>query len=130
MHKSVGVIIRNQKDEILMIDRSNIPYGWACPAGHIDEGETPENAMLREAKEETGLDILSYKILAEEYIEWNECRTAQGHHWYLYEVLSWKGEVIIEEEEAKDWAWKDASKINPDDLEPVWKYWFDKFNIK
>ena len=48
MHRSVGVIIENKKGERLMIERKNLPFGWACPAGHIDEGETPLEAAKRE----------------------------------------------------------------------------------
>lgn len=32
-------------------------YGWSFPKGHIEEGETPEAAAIRETKEETGLNI-------------------------------------------------------------------------
>ncbi len=40
-----------------MIRRKNPPEGWALPGGFVDYGETLEAAALREAKEETGLDV-------------------------------------------------------------------------
>jgi len=42
---------------IVLIKRKNPPPGWAIPGGFVDYGETIENAVVREAKEETGLDI-------------------------------------------------------------------------
>ena len=42
---------------IILIMRKNPPYGWAIPGGFVDYGETLEAAAVREAKEETCLDV-------------------------------------------------------------------------
>lgn len=42
---------------IVLISRKNPPYGWAIPGGFVDYGESLEQAAIREAKEETSLDI-------------------------------------------------------------------------
>ncbi len=42
---------------IVLIERKNPPPGWALPGGFVDYGETLEQAAVREAKEETSLDI-------------------------------------------------------------------------
>jgi len=42
---------------IVLIKRRNPPLGWALPGGFVDYGETLEQAAIREAKEETGLDV-------------------------------------------------------------------------
>ena len=42
---------------IVLIKRKNPPLGWAIPGGFVDYGETIESAVVREAKEETSLDI-------------------------------------------------------------------------
>ncbi len=42
---------------IVLIKRKNPPDGWALPGGFVDYGESLETAAIREAKEETGLDV-------------------------------------------------------------------------
>lgn len=42
---------------IVLIERRNPPHGWAIPGGFVDVGETVEHAAVREAAEETGLDV-------------------------------------------------------------------------
>jgi len=42
---------------IVLVRRKNDPPGWAIPGGFVDYGETLEQAALREAKEETGLEL-------------------------------------------------------------------------
>ena len=50
-------IIIELKGGIVLIKRKNLPEGWALPGGFVDYGETLESAAVREAKEETGLDV-------------------------------------------------------------------------
>jgi len=50
-------IIIEVKGGIVLIQRKNPPYGWAIPGGFVDYGETLEEAAVREAKEETNLDV-------------------------------------------------------------------------
>ncbi len=53
---TVDVIIEIEGG-IILIKRSKPPPGWAIPGGFVDYGESLEDAVRREAKEETGLDI-------------------------------------------------------------------------
>ena len=46
---------------IVLVERKNPPYGWAIPGGFVEYGETLETCALREAKEETGLDIFNLR---------------------------------------------------------------------
>lgn len=48
---------------IVIIKRSNPPFGWALPGGFVDYGESMEDAVIREAKEETNLDLIEVEQL-------------------------------------------------------------------
>jgi len=54
---TVDVIIYVQGQGVILIERRNPPYGWALPGGFVDYGESVEQAAVREAREETGLDV-------------------------------------------------------------------------
>ncbi len=53
---TVDIIIEVNK-KIVLIERKNPPLGWALPGGFVDYGESYETAAIREAKEETSLNI-------------------------------------------------------------------------
>jgi len=54
---TVDIIIEIASRGIVLIKRKNPPYGWAIPGGFVDYGESLKEAALREAKEETNLDV-------------------------------------------------------------------------
>ena len=54
---TVDIIIEIESKGIVLIKRKNPPYGWAIPGGFVDYGESLEEAALREAKEETNLNV-------------------------------------------------------------------------
>jgi 8-oxo-dGTP diphosphatase len=68
--KTATAIIPFPENKILLIKRNTIPFKgyWALPGGRMDPGETVEQTIVRECKEETGLDVVVvFKI--GEYIE-------------------------------------------------------------
>lgn len=54
---TVDIIIEMAQGGIVLIERKNPPYGWALPGGFVDYGEAVETAAVREAREETSLDV-------------------------------------------------------------------------
>jgi len=49
------------KGGIVMVERKNPPFGWALPGGFVDWGESVEEAVIREVKEETNLDFVNIR---------------------------------------------------------------------
>jgi 8-oxo-dGTP diphosphatase len=57
--RTATAIVLCGQDRILLIKRGTVPFKgyWALPGGRAEQGETVENTIVREVKEETGLDV-------------------------------------------------------------------------
>jgi len=128
MHYSVGaLIVRDGK--YLLIDRVKIPLGFAGLAGHIDEGESPEQAIVREVQEESGLHVTHVELLFDEEVANNQCaRGVEVHHWYLF-ACDVEDEATLNAAEARSIAWHTVEDLQTLPLEPVWRRWFTRLNI-
>ena len=76
--RTVGVLLRNNK--ILVQCDDNV---YALPGGHVKIGETSEETLIREYKEETGADILCKRLMwvEESFWKWGN-RDAHGIIFY------------------------------------------------
>jgi 8-oxo-dGTP diphosphatase len=72
---TVDIIIEID-DGIVLIERKNPPHGWAFPGGFVDYGESLEKAAVREAKEETSLDVQ----LIEQFHTYSDPTRDPRHH--------------------------------------------------
>jgi 8-oxo-dGTP diphosphatase len=73
---TTDIIIEVFDRGIVLIERKNPPHGWALPGGFVDYGESLEKAAVREAKEETSLDVL----LTEQFYTYSDPRRDTRHH--------------------------------------------------
>lgn len=67
MKKIAAIILENNNKEILLYLRDNkpnipFPNHWDLFGGYIEDGETPEEALVREVKEELDYDLKEYKF--------------------------------------------------------------------
>ncbi len=65
--RTTTAVIPFSSNKILLIKRRTVPFSgyWALPGGRVESGETVEQAIVREVKEETGLDVAVVRKIGE-----------------------------------------------------------------
>jgi len=99
---TVDVLIRKDYGYVF-VKRKNEPYRghWAIPGGLVEYGETVEQAAIREAKEETGLEVKLTRLVG---VYSDPTRDPRGHYIsiaYLAETISGELKATTDAEEAK-----------------------------
>lgn len=107
---TVRGIIKNDNGEILIVKRhpksKTDPEMWELPGGKVENGEFFADALIREIKEETSLDVKVGDFAEAIQNDYMHKRTVQLMM-YLKDV---EGAVKISEEHT-DWMWADINKI-------------------
>lgn len=118
VHRSVGAIVMCE-NEVLLLDRRKYPIKHSIPAGHLEEGENPSKAVIRELEEETGIDSFPREDISKVFrgkIEDSCRRGSDFHDWSLYKLRVDKKPDLSSNDEAKGLVWKQESQLEDIDL--------------
>lgn len=101
----IGVII--QKEDMILLGRRTAGHGkgtWQSTGGHLEFGETPEQAALREVKEEVGIEISNLRFLTitnDVFLKENK------HYITIFYIGDYKkGDLrVLEPTKCSEWKW-------------------------
>jgi isopentenyldiphosphate isomerase len=105
LHSEIAVIIYDERRRVLLQQRSKSkkvnPSVWAVIAGHVTYGDSLDETVRKEVKEEMGIAIPTFTYTYREYVKMpNETHYC---HWYLGKYEG--GEINIDPIEVDDYAW-------------------------
>ena len=115
---TTSAIIENEKGEILLTQQPKWKNKWLFPGGHIEPGETINQSLIREVKEEVGLNINEKDI---KIISFGQLIDSSDFHRSAHLVFfdcycKIKNQnILLDEKEIKKYVWikiKEAIKMN------------------
>lgn len=111
---SVYLIIKNDKNEILLQRRQGTKL-WsgflALPAGHIDKNENAYEAVIREAKEELGIEI-SINNIIDTFVVNRRNKSLMSYYDVYFEINDYNGKIRINEpDKCSELVWCNINKL-------------------
>lgn len=95
-------------DKLLLFKRAEgerqEPGSWGFSGGKVDAGESASEALVREVKEETGIDLIEYDFVGG--FVWD------GYVDYVFVSRNWKGTITLDPKECADYAWVTLDDIH------------------
>jgi putative (di)nucleoside polyphosphate hydrolase len=112
----VGAIILNEDGKVLGLERKDIPNAWQMPQGGLEENETPEQAVKREIREETGIEERNLELIAStfgwlayelpEEARGKKIGRGQVQRWFLFRFKGPDEAITLgDKKEFRGWKW-------------------------
>jgi len=129
-----AAFILNKKGEVFLVRAPHWSNKLVMPGGHIEFGESAEDAVIREIKEETNLDVHKAEFLKYEEIKESKYYTKKKHLvsiLFKIELIDEDQEVKLDEKEGIEYFWLDPKEaIEHEDIESHTKQSIKEFFIK
>jgi 8-oxo-dGTP pyrophosphatase MutT (NUDIX family) len=113
-HESVGTVVTDGHGRMLLFRRTIFPFADTIPAGHLDTGEQPRMAAVRELKEEAGIEVPEVHLVLITEEDVNEpCRRGSDHHrWHLYRTTVNPNVELKQNDEGQELRWVDFEQVD------------------
>jgi nucleoside triphosphatase len=119
---TVGALILNRQGQVLLAKSSKWQNRFTLPGGHIELGETAEEALKREVREEVGLEIETIRFLHFQEAIYSPEFIHRRHFVFLDFLCEAKTDhVQIDNKEIQDFLWTDPQKALEMNVEPFSK---------
>lgn len=102
---TVGALIFNPEGKFLLLKSHKWLGKYVIPGGHIELGETMQQALIREIKEETDLDIYDIEFLIFQEFIFDKTFWQKGHYIFFDHTCKTNSTDVILNDEAEEYLW-------------------------
>jgi len=102
---TIGAFIFNAKGELLLLQSHKWPGRYVVPGGHVELGERLEEAVVRESKEETGLDIFDIEFINFQQFIYDPAFWKKRHFIFFDYACQTDGTNVQLNDEAEGFVW-------------------------
>lgn len=114
----MGALVVNPKGEVLIVRSNKWHDKYTVPGGHIELGERAEDAIKREVKEETGLNVVAVRLLLVQQAIYPKDYRRHEHFVFMDYVCYTKDfDVKLDNRELQSYVWIDSEEALKLDLE-------------
>lgn len=119
------LLLQNNRGELLLALRANTGYqdgSWNVPSGHVEASESPKQAMIREAKEEVGIDLKPEDLELIHLSHRPQHDETGDRIDFFFRATRWQGEAVnAEPHKCAEVRWVNPSLL-PDNIIPHVRY--------
>lgn len=114
---TVGAVILNAENKVLICKSSKWNHKYVIPGGHIESGETMEETLVREIREETELEVYDIQLLGITESIYSKSFKNQKHFIFVDFICRTDSNEVVLNEEAESYQWIELSEIEDYELE-------------
>ncbi|MCW4019608.1 MAG: NUDIX domain-containing protein [Candidatus Bathyarchaeota archaeon] len=127
---TVGALIFNPEGRVLLIKSHKWRDQYAVPGGHIELGEKIEDALRREIKEETGLDVYDVEFVIFQEFIYDDAFYKKRHFIFFDYVCKTRSTAVKLNSEAQEYVWGSLDEALRLPLEPYAKNLIEEYMKK
>lgn len=125
---TVGAVIFNPDNKVLLCRSPKWGNKYVFPGGHIELGETMEEALMREVKEETGLDVFDIQLISVLEAVYSDTFESKKHFIFIDFLCRSHSSAVTLNDEADAFAWVPLDEVRHYDLGGFTRRFFEELN--
>ena len=122
---TVGALIFNPDGKLLLVKTHKWKGKYTIPGGHVELGESLQDALKREIREETNLELIQAEFLCYQEFIYDDSFYEKRHFLFFDFICHVNAGEVQLNNEAQDYVWVDLNEVNAYPIDDYLRYALD-----